>query len=113
MWGGLDIAGGKTIDLSAPGEGEDMAGILIYQDRESDGTATNKFTGTGNTILDGVIYAPSNHIDYGGNKGTATNICTKVIAKTVKFHGTPSLGNDCSGNSDIADIGVPSVRLVE
>lgn len=109
----ITITGGKTFDLSAPDEGMDMSGILLYQDRRSTNTARMKFVGGSTVDLDGLIYTPSATMDFGGNNTTTSpDTCTKIIAQKVKLHGTPGLGNSCEGNSDIRDFGKPNIRLV-
>lgn len=112
-WGNVSINGGN-LDLSAPAAGEDMAGVLFYQDRNAPASSQkNSFLGGATMNLDGVIYTPSRGLDFGGNNGSTSETCTKLIAKTVKFHGTPAIGNHCEGNSNIRDIGIPNIKLVQ
>ena len=112
-WGNFEITGGD-ISFSAPGTGEDMAGVVFYQDRNAPAsTQSNKFLGNGNINLDGIVYTPSRGLDFGGNSGSSSETCTKLIGKTVKLHGNPALGNHCEGNSDIRDIGIPNIKLIQ
>jgi hypothetical protein len=112
-WGNFDITGGD-ISFSAPGEGEDMAGIVFYQDRNAPASVhRNKFVGNGNISLDGVVYTPSRGLDFGGNSGATSETCTKLIGKTIKFHGNPAIGNNCAGNPDIMNIGIPNIKLIQ
>lgn len=111
--GNINISGGKTVTFSAPAEGDDMEGILIYQDRNASASNQgNSFTGTAALNIDGVIYTPSRSLDFGGNNTSESDTCTKLIANTVRFHGTPGLGTNCEDRDEIEDIGIPSVRLV-
>ncbi|MBI2235298.1 MAG: hypothetical protein HYU57_10025 [Micavibrio aeruginosavorus] len=115
--GNLNISGGREVNFSAPDAGytfggENLGGILIYQDRAATGSGSNSFLGTAAINLDGVIYTPSRHLDFGGTNDTSSEVCTKLIAETIKFHGTPGIGNDCSGNPDVREFGVPNIRLV-
>lgn len=114
-WANLNISGGKEVFFSAPAEGEDMEGVVFYQDRDTPESSTkNKLTGTSSIILEGAAYFPSRGIDFGGNNDATSpneNPCTRLIAKTVTMHGTPSMGNNCDGTS-VRDIGYFNVKLI-
>lgn len=112
-WGNIAITGGN-IDFSAPAAGEDMAGVVFYQDRNAPPSVhKNQFVGNGQIGIDGIIYTPSRGLDFGGNGSATSETCTKLIGKTVKLHGTPAIGNNCAGNSDIRDIGIPNIKLIQ
>lgn len=101
-YGDLNISGGRQIELKAPLEGEDYAGVLIYQDRDAPETRNqgNKLTGTADLDLWGAVYTPSRSLDFGGNHSSASpnsDPCTRMIAKTISLHGTPNIGNGCDG----------------
>ena len=72
---------------------------------------TNKLTGSGELIIDGVAYFPSQHLEYGGGYSTETASCTKVIGKKVTLSGTPVLNNDCE-DLGIKPLGMPKVQLI-
>lgn len=110
-WGTVNLTGNKDVYLKAPGEGEDWAGIAFYIDRNAP-MGDNKMTGNGSVELDGVFYAPSQHVRFGGNKSLANpqSRCTHLIAQTMRFHGNPYMQNDCDGMGT-RQIGNNRVRL--
>lgn len=114
-YGNLNISGGKEIFFSAPEEGEEMEGLVFYQDRDAPASAQcNSLTGTSSIELQGAAYFPSRCLDFGGNDDASSSLdspCTRIIAKTIKLHGNPTIGNNCEGTAS-ADIGRVKVRLV-
>ena len=114
-YGNLSIAGGKEIFFSAPLEGEDMEGVVFYQDRDAPASSQcNSLLGTAAIELEGVAYFPSRCFDIGGNDdatSSQTSPCTRIIAKTINLHGNPSIGNNCEGTA-ADDIGRIAVKLV-
>ncbi|MCK5384983.1 MAG: hypothetical protein KAJ29_05350 [Alphaproteobacteria bacterium] len=111
----VDISGGRSVYFSAPLAGEDFEGVVFFQDRDAPQKSNlqNKIVGTSNIILDGVAYFPSQGLWFGGdaNFSGMANPCTKLIAHTVTFSGTPLIANNCSGKA-IEDVGNPSVHLI-
>lgn len=114
-YGRLDITGGKEVLFSAPEEGEDMEGVVFYQDREApESSQCNSLTGTSAIEMLGAAYFPSNCFTIGGNNDASSSLespCSRIIAKTIKLHGNPSIGNNCDGSA-AKDIGMYSVKLV-
>lgn len=110
--GGWTQHGGSTINISAPTDG-DMAGVAIYQDRNAPSGAGVNISGGGSVDVNGVIYTPSTSLDWGGNFSTANaDSCTRIIADTIRFHGTPALGNNCAATG-VKNIGSFSVKLTQ
>ena len=115
-WGGMSISGGGNVKLQAPASDPTgytgYGGIAIYQDSAC-GTSCNGNTVTGNANLqiEGVAYTPKANFKYGGSTTVSgASDCTKIIAKTISFNGTPEMGNNCT-NSGTKNIGNPSVTL--
>lgn len=107
----LEITGSKTITFSAPEPGNTLAGFVFYQDPDApDSNSGNNLTGTANIQIDGVMYFPSQELNFGGNTTVESDICTKIVAKQVILHGTPYLGNSCDDN-DAAPITRPRAKL--
>lgn len=61
-----DVGGSGAIDLSAPVAG-DLAGILIFEDRDNPPVQSHTFRGGGNKSYTGVIYVPVGRVEYVGN----------------------------------------------
>ena len=100
-YGKLNIGGGRDVNFSAPLEGDDMAGVVFYQDRNAPQNTKNSITGTSSITIDGTAYFPAAHIDYGGTsaaQGSAQN-CSRIIGRTVTLHGTPDITNNCDGSA--------------
>jgi hypothetical protein len=112
-YGSVNISGGRNVYLGAPLPGEEMEGVVFYQDRYApeSNSQTNSLTGSSDLVIDGVAYFPSQGVEFGGNDTTGTATCSKIIAKTVKLSGTPNLDNSCTGKGT-KDFAPPSVRLI-
>ncbi len=111
-YGNISLSGNVSTYLTAPTTG-DYAGIVVYQDRDAPASSTgNTLTGNSSTEFTGVFYTPSRSLDYGGNTGFTASNCSKIIAKTITFHGNPSVGDSCSGLGT-KDIGNGKVILTE
>jgi hypothetical protein len=81
----IKINGGANINLTAiqasdliargvsSTEANKLAGMLIFEDRDSPGTSKNNVNGNASTILNGTIYLPSSNIDFSGTAGSQAN----------------------------------------
>lgn len=89
---GITIAGGGDIDLSAPTSGY-YENILFMNSTSAPNTNLYqiKVLGRSTSIMEGVIYAPTTKVDFGGNE-TATATWSMIIADNIEMHGTPNLG---------------------
>lgn len=61
-----DMGGSGAIDLSAPTTG-DLAGMLIFEDRDNPMLQSHSFRGGSNKSYSGVIYTPNGLVEYVGN----------------------------------------------
>jgi hypothetical protein len=92
----VDIAGNATVTLAADPDGDsvgaDYTGMLFMQDDNATGTSS-KFNGGSDMLLTGVVYFPSQPLDFtgGGNAGG----CTVVVGATVSFSGNSDLQIEC------------------
>jgi hypothetical protein len=89
----VHFAGSANITLSAPTSG-DYADVLIYQDALTPSHLDNVFNGGANMELNGVLYAPNNHIRFAGNGDPGG--ATSIVARTVYFTGNSNLGSNPS-----------------
>lgn len=92
----VSINGGATVDLSAPTSGA-MKGMVIYQDRSAPAGVVNKLNGGSTTQFTGVLYFPSQEVQFTGGNSTGPAGCTRIVAQTVSFSGNATIGNDCAG----------------
>jgi hypothetical protein len=80
-YGPVNLAGGTTIQLSAPTTGT-YAGILFYQDPSIASPAASSFSNGTTVTFDGALYFPTSALAYSG--GASANY-TILVAKTVSF----------------------------
>jgi hypothetical protein len=97
--GGVNMAGGATVNLSAPTSGT-WQGILFYQDRAN--TTDSTLVGGTTQLMNGVLYFPSAHLNYtGGSSVTGTS--TTIVADTITLVGntniTSAASNPYTGNA--------------
>jgi len=86
-YGTVTINGGATVSLTAPTTGATagVPGIAFWIDKHAP-LATNTFNGGASQNINGVIYMPSQEVDYSGGSSQGTT-CLQLIAETVTFIG--------------------------
>lgn len=112
--GQFTIAGGATVQLTAPTTGT-YQGVIVYQDPRTPLKNANwvKITGNSGSKFEGAIYAPSTGVKFTGNTGINT-ACMQIVALYAAFEGNTSVSNTCPGTSGSAAFGGgDAVRLVE
>jgi Flp pilus assembly protein TadG len=92
----VQINGNTEVDLKADPDGDnvgdDYTGMLFFQDPTSSGTVNN-FNGGALMSLQGVIYFPSQPLNFIG--GAGNDGCTVLVGNTVSFNGNADLLVDC------------------
>lgn len=112
--GGLDIRGNAVLSLRAPADpANPFRGLLFYQDRRAPAGGVNKLNGGSSTDVQGAVYFPSQELNWSGTNGTASPVCTQIVAKTVSFLGTANLGVDQCGGRGVNQILTSVTRLSE
>lgn len=108
----VTINGGATMTLSAPTSGA-YAGILFYGDRNSNNN-TNKFNGGATMNLTGILYFPTQTMQFNGGLNT-TGSCTKIVAYNLVFNGNSTLNTNCPAGFQTIPVptGVVTVKLEE
>ena len=103
------INGGSDLILSAPTSG-DYAGIVIYNDPATQPSGTTvKLNGGSATSIEGVIYFPEQHVEFGGNTDLAS-ACSMLIADTVGMKGNADFAiTDCES---VFGLTVPTLSTV-
>lgn len=112
--GSFAIAGGATVQMSAPTTGT-YAGIMVYQDPRTPDNNRNwvNITGNSSSSFEGAVYAPSVGVKFTGNSGMNTN-CMQIVSMYASFEGNTSVNNQCPvGSGSSAYGGSGTVRLVE
>ena len=122
----IDIRGGANINLTAiqasdliargipDAQANKLAGMLVFEDRNSQGSSKDNLNGNSNTILNGKIYLPKSNIDFSGT-ASVTAQCLMIATATIRFVGTSNMSTFCpAGASEDTVVGrLPStVKLV-
>ena len=123
---GIKIAGGADINLTAiqasdlVARGVDsetadkLAGMLIFEDRNSSGNTKNKINGNANTLLNGTIYLPKSGLDFAGTAGVSSQ-CLMIAAATINLTGNANMTSFCPADMEESTTVVstePAVKLV-
>jgi hypothetical protein len=104
------INGNANINLTAPTSG-DMAGIVMFGDRNMPVGTAYKLNGGSTQSFGGALYLPKGAVDYTGG-ASSSNGCTQLVANTVTFSGNSNFAINCSG-SGTKPIGTTLTKLVE
>ena len=108
----FDISAGADVTLVAGTTDDyDMAGILIYHDRNAPSNVTHNLTGGATMHLEGILYFPSTDVKYAGGSSFDTN-ASLIIADEVQITGNTNLG-DFDGSATQANTLLIKARLVE
>lgn len=112
--GTVSISGSTTVTLSAPTSGT-YSGILFFGDRSGTTSNSNTISGSSGSTLSGALYFPTQKFTYSGSS-SGSGTCTQLIADTITFTGSTTMGAACSG-AGVSAINVPgqsvSVALVQ
>ena len=124
----ISVNGGADINLTAmtaadlmsvgvsPSEANDLAGMLVFEDRDSAGAGNNgqSFNGNANTVLNGTFYFPVSEVFFAGTAGV-TSQCLMIAANNITITGTTDMETFCpaDSNEDTTVVSTEaSVRLV-
>lgn len=98
--GGVDInlTAMQASDLMDRGlsqeEANKLAGMLVFEDRESEGSLKSNINGNASTVLNGTIYMSKSGIDFSGT-AKVTSQCLMIAALTIKITGTANMSSFC------------------
>ncbi|MXO72233.1 TadE/TadG family type IV pilus assembly protein [Alteraurantiacibacter buctensis] len=122
----IKIRGGSTINLTAiqasdliargvsTTDANALAGMLVFEDRDSEGTSRNDINGNSTTILNGTLYFPVSNITFSGT-AQVTSQCLMIAANTITLTGTTNMSTFCpSGSSEDTTVAttIGEVKLV-
>ncbi|MFZ9396347.1 MAG: pilus assembly protein TadG-related protein [Erythrobacter sp.] len=123
---GFKINGGSNINLTAiqaadliargvPAEqANQLAGMLIFEARDSEGNSENMINGNAQTVLNGAIYTSVSGVSMAGT-ANVTSQCLMIAAATINLTGTLDMSTFCPVDESIEDVVAvtqPRVRLV-
>jgi hypothetical protein len=91
--GTVDINGGATLNLHAPGDGT-YKGILFYSNRGADPSDVNKINGNASSTFEGAFYFPHQQVTFNGTAGV-TFQCLKLVSWQLTFTGNSTINNNC------------------
>lgn len=107
----IEINGGANIALTAPTVSQleaagvfdpRLAGMLVFEHRDSEGSDQNKLNGNADTILNGKVYLSKSHMQINGS-ARVTSQCLMIVANTMEITGNANLGNLCPDDQEITD----------
>ena len=118
--GGADInlTAMQASDLMAVGvpfsDANDLAGMLVFEDRDSEGTNKNNINGNAATVLNGTLYFPVSEVYFAGT-ATVTSQCLMIAANNIIITGTTNMETFCpAGSSEDTTVATTAskVRLI-
>lgn len=93
-------------------QADELAGILVFEDRDSEPTQNHVLNGNSNTLAEGLIYLPKGNLQVNGTADVAAQ-CLQISAYTIDVRGGANLETLCPvDESTEAGSSVASVRLV-
>ncbi len=120
----FNTGNGKTIDINGNGSLTMVArsvndspaenlGILFWCDATMP-NVTNKFNGTASDTLTGVIYCPSQHLEWSGNHSTAGDGTWNVfVSSTMKFTGNSAVNVNEPPAGILPEFGLETIVMKE
>ncbi|MGX7952580.1 TadE/TadG family type IV pilus assembly protein [Tsuneonella sp. HG249] len=103
---GIVINGGANVNLTAMTvpqleaagmsnvQAQKLAGMLIFEDPDSEGNSGNKLNGNSSTILNGTVYLPVSNLDIRGSAGVTAQ-CLMLVASTITLSGNVEMTSFC------------------
>jgi Flp pilus assembly protein TadG len=107
---GIQINGGADVNLTAiqasdlmargvsAEEANKLAGMLVFEDRESEGASRNIINGNASTVLNGTIYLPVSNLTFSGT-AAVTSQCLMIAANTITLQGNANMTTFCPAGS--------------
>jgi Flp pilus assembly protein TadG len=102
----VQFTGSSAVTFAAPTSGT-YSGTVFFGAGGNSGNS-NKFTGSGNSMITGVLYFPKQNVTYTGGSATGTN-CTQIVADTITVSGSAYFSSSCVGDGMVTN----TVQLVE
>ena len=102
----IKINGGSNINLTAANatqlqtagvsatQANQLAGMLIFEDRASSGSNKTNINGNASTTLNGFLYFPVSNVNFAGT-ATVTSQCLMLVAHQITMAGTLNFSTFC------------------
>jgi hypothetical protein len=88
------------------------AGMLVFEDRDSNPTDSHIINGNSNSLIQGTIYLPSSNVRVNGTANINSS-CLQLTAQTITVLGNATLETRCStAQTNSAGSATPTIRLV-
>jgi hypothetical protein len=84
------------INITAPTMG-DYAGMAFVGPRNSTTAVTQTFANGGIFNIKGLVYFPSQNVEFDNNGATTAGGCTQVVANIIAVQNNVNLNNNCAG----------------
>ncbi|MFB0611481.1 TadE/TadG family type IV pilus assembly protein [Aurantiacibacter poecillastricola] len=124
----IHINGGADINLTAmtasdlmavgvsPTDANDLAEMLVFEDRDGPGAGNNghSFNGNAETVLNGKMYFPVSEVFFAGT-ASVTSMCLMIAANNITITGTTDMQTFCppdTSEETITASTAATVRLV-
>jgi Flp pilus assembly protein TadG len=93
-------------------QADDLAGILVFEDRDNNASGDHIFNGNSNSLIEGLIYLPDGNLRVNGTANVSAQ-CLQISAYTIQILGGAYLETLCP-TEDATQVGnaLPRVRLV-
>jgi Flp pilus assembly protein TadG len=75
-------------------QADDLAGILVFEDRENNATSDHIFNGNSDSLIEGLIYLPDGNLRVNGTANVAAQ-CLQISAYTININGGAVLETLC------------------
>lgn len=102
-YSGVNIAGGATVNLSAPcsSASAGIPGMLFFQDRSITNGQSSVINGGSSSTFTGTVYFPTTPVSYSGSSGSSGY--TLLVGDTVTINGAANVSSHygCLGGSII------------
>ena len=107
--GQFKVNSSAKLNLNAPTSGT-YKGIALFQDRRATDSSSNvnKINGNSSSKINGVVYFPSQALDYNGT-GNTSAVCTLLVARRLTFSGNSGTVNQFKKGSECIAYGMQAI----
>jgi hypothetical protein len=107
----IQISNNVRLNITAPSTGN-YAGMAFFGTRTGSVNVTQTFSNNASLNIKGVVYFPSQTIEFENNGATTSGGCTQVIGRLISVSNNVELDNNCEGTG-VLPLGSGTPYLVE